>query len=356
MNKIENETRVVENPARTKSDKAWICGIAIVLLFVSAVFLCGFAINMGAERVLLGEHIYSTELLGEAMLEYAESTGKWPDADQWCDEIDIEEIMLWSLIYKDDQPQCNFSMNKDAIGLAGTMPDDMVLLFESEYGWNNSGGVEIAKARVPGIIQVVFGNGDVKAIPENSIHQLRWKVNQKTSLLTYNPEPVYTITLIAISVVLLGIIVAFRVQLRRYWILTVCIAVGTAGVSFILGGLSAILYYSGTSGSPDILFLTIPGFLLGVAFVPVLGKICTRLNKGQGFIGLSVLAGAVTGIIGSTIVHVLMMIFYQDSSVLKPLGGAGFGIIAGMVLGFISGVFVRRFYCPKQNEPITEGI
>jgi hypothetical protein len=331
------------NTTNAKTHKNVIWGISIALLIVSAITLCSLALAIGGERFLLGEYIYSTEHLGKAILEYAERTGKWPDADKWCDEIDIEDIMSWRLIYEDNKPQCNFAMNKYAIGLAKDIPDDMVLLFESEFGWNKVGGAEIAKERIPGIIQVVFGNGDTKAIPEKDINQLRWQVNQQASL-SYDPEPWFTLIFVSVIIIALGIVATLRKQLRDHWILTICIAIGATGVSFILGGFSTVLYHLGTSDNPSLVFVITPGFLLGAGFVPVLGEIRTGLDSGQSFICRGVLTGAITGIIGSTIVHVLMMIHYQDSHFIKPLAGAGFGIIAGMILGWITATIMQIHY------------
>jgi len=319
--------------------------------------LCGLAISIGEKRFLLGEDIHRAEYFGKAILDYVEKNERWPDADKWCDEIGSDVFGRGSRYAEDKQPQCKWAINKHSFGLVKDMPDDMVLLFETDFGWNKTGGVEIAKGRTPEIILVVFGNGDALAIPEKNISKLRWQVDQKTKL-SYDPKLWCILAITAVIIIASGIVIAFRKYARRHWILTTCIAVISTGASFILGGLAIILYWHGSDSSSnfDIVLVIIPGFLVGTCFVPILGKIRAGLHNGQGFISRGTVAGAITGIIGSTIVHVLLMIYYEDANILKPLGGAGFGILAGMVLGCLTASIIQNNYkqqtcCGTPEKP-----
>jgi len=58
-------------------------------------------------------------------------------------------------------------------------------------------------------------------------------------------------------------------------------------------------------------------------------------------VGFATVAGAITGILASTAVHVFLIIGYNEFYWLYPAAGASFGIWAGIVLGWIGSGLVR---------------
>lgn len=74
-------------------------------------------------------------------------------------------------------------------------------------------------------------------------------------------------------------------------------------------------------------------------------------------LGYATVIGAITGIVASSIVHGYLMIAYEEESFLYILECSCFGIIAGILLGWISSGLIR-FY---KNKPAilggtTEGV
>ncbi|MBE0535098.1 MAG: hypothetical protein IH624_05455 [Phycisphaerae bacterium] len=77
-------------------------------------------------------------------------------------------------------------------------------------------------------------------------------------------------------------------------------------------------------------------------------------------VGFATVAGAITGAAASTAVHVFLMIGYNDFHLMYPAAGAGFGIWAGIVLGWIgSGLVPNKqpaAVADLRNEALCEGI
>lgn len=83
--------------------------------------------------------------LGKAMLVYAnEYNGKYPTADKWCDLLIAEglvnERQLKCPAIKDKRVRCSYAINPNC---HVDSPPDTVLLFETDGGWNQFGGVEL---------------------------------------------------------------------------------------------------------------------------------------------------------------------------------------------------------------------
>ena len=57
-----------------------------------------------------------------------------------------------------------------------------------------------------------------------------------------------------------------------------------------------------------------------------------------------------TGILCSTLVHIVLMIFCVESNPFGMIIGIPFGTFAGFILGAISGVIVKKFYYDKETS------
>jgi hypothetical protein len=331
-----------ENVPRKESDVVGKWAAFNPLLFILSLSLCFLAISIGFTQPL--DFRFPIGDFNKPIKDYIAKNGNVPGHEKWCDEIEAQKDRSWQLTYtKAKQPQLHWSMNRHVIALDKNIPDDMVLLFESAPGWNQIGGIEQAKEMSRRDVQIIFGNGDTKRILMKNIDRLRWQVNQKANL--YSPKPWF----IAISTILvtsvITIITVFRSHLKRHWKLTIGITIVASIICFFLGAFSTNLYRSNNRDYVNYIYLfAAPGLLSGICFVPVLGKLRTRPLDEVGFMTRSVFYGAVTGAICSTVVHVYIMIYCQDSNILKPLGGAGFGIIAGMILGGITAGIMQRNY------------
>lgn len=134
-----------------------------------------------AERFVSSTHLYP---LGRAIIRYSKDhDGYLPVADQWCDLLIEYDKTLSKDTFKyppEEYGICNYAFNKNLDGLRlYDIPDDVVLLFESEGDWNLTGTEELLKKTHKNRqhIYVFFTNGTIRAYDaRNTINEpLRWK-------------------------------------------------------------------------------------------------------------------------------------------------------------------------------------
>ena len=120
-------------------------------------------------------------VLGMAMLVYSNDyDDKFPTSSKWCDLlIEHAEVTGQSLrCLGGPEGPCNYAMNKNVEGLAlRALPPDMVLLFETHPGWNQSGGPEIlATDNHEGEgCNVLFVDSHVAFVKTEDLDDLKWK-------------------------------------------------------------------------------------------------------------------------------------------------------------------------------------
>ena len=163
-------------------------GFAITGVVVPVVALPFVAIMMGilmpalararmvAYRIVCGENMSG---LGKAMIIYAGDNGdKFPTHDQWCDLlIEYEDCNPNMFRCKgDDVGPSSYSMNLNIAELGSDAPPDMVLLFESKPGWNQSGGPELLtlENHQGEGCNILFCDGHAKFVLSENIDDLQW--------------------------------------------------------------------------------------------------------------------------------------------------------------------------------------
>ena len=133
--------------------------------------------------------------LGVAMRIYANDyDGKYPTVEKWCDllvqsgDIDEKQFVCRSALKGGDKGRCHYAMNPNC---EPNSPEDMVLLFETKEGWNQSGGPEILtfenhkgkdkSSQFLGKIfkgkgcNVLFNSLHVEFVKPEQISKLKWK-------------------------------------------------------------------------------------------------------------------------------------------------------------------------------------
>jgi len=112
-----------------------VCLWMIVVLWPSLVHLREYR-----RRIRCGENL---TVLGKTMIIYAcDYDDKYPTVDKWCDlltkhtEVSQKEFICPSA----GNGRCHYAMNPNA---NLTSSPEMVVLFETERGWNQFGGPEI---------------------------------------------------------------------------------------------------------------------------------------------------------------------------------------------------------------------
>ena len=132
------------------------------------------AVRMTCETNLVG--------LGKAIYIYANDyNDRFPTPSKWCDLLSQHgEVAPAAFRCKGgNEGPCNYAMNKAIEGLGTTAPPDMVLLFETAPGWNQTGGAEILAVdnHQGGGCNVLFVDGHVEFVKPEGLPQLRWTVD-----------------------------------------------------------------------------------------------------------------------------------------------------------------------------------
>jgi prepilin-type processing-associated H-X9-DG protein len=129
----------------------------------------------------------------------SENDGRYPTAEKWCD-------LLKDYYIKDDLvcpakrstgEQCSYALNPNC---EPNSPADVVLLFETNGGWNQHGGPELLNTqnhpdykdwfwgyKIPGC-NVMFNDGHVEFIPKKQFAELKWKAEEDESVGESIPE------------------------------------------------------------------------------------------------------------------------------------------------------------------------
>ena len=151
--------------------------------------------------------------LGMAILYYShDHNGSFPNKNTWCDDILDETVPVLfispldpeaSQMVEEPQPKVSSYAFNAAASEDQLSHSELVILFESNLGWNGSGDLEEAlgtlKAYDGKPIAVVFADGHVELISSaERLKQLMW--NPKDSTINYLIES-HSICLMADSIV-----------------------------------------------------------------------------------------------------------------------------------------------------------
>ena len=152
----------------------------------------GLAPSAGAQKV--GEMLSHRGIgkLGKGINDYAyENKQKMPAANKWCDEI-FNEVGGGKAFISPQAPDakklktnakhCHYAMNAAVAGKQIIRRPfevkTVVVLFESDLGWNGSGGLEdakkFAKDRKARRLAVFFADGQSKLVSPKELDQLKW--------------------------------------------------------------------------------------------------------------------------------------------------------------------------------------
>ena len=107
---------------------------------------------------------------------------KYPAADKWCDLLvrhsKAEEKMF--ICPDAEKGRCHYAINPDC---EPNSPNDIVLLFETQEGWNQFGGQELLTTnnhKGKGC-NVLFNDRRVEFVKPERIAELKWVVEKQDS-------------------------------------------------------------------------------------------------------------------------------------------------------------------------------
>ena len=164
--------------------------IGLVLLMPMAILLpaLGRARSMAQRAACMS----NLKQLGISTMMYAQNNkGQYPTADKWCDLLEPyyknnSNVLICPATKKsmcgyaktidpNAKNQCSYAINPNA-KLDCRFPAKTVLLFESNPGWNQSGGPELSTTPNHGGkgCNVLFCDGHVEFVRAEDINNLQW--------------------------------------------------------------------------------------------------------------------------------------------------------------------------------------
>ena len=161
-----------------------VSGIFLLMLPILAAMLLP-ALASAKQKAMEVKCITNEKQLAVALIIYSnDNTNHFPAAAKWCDAIK-EEIGGQEQVFKcpnsNPDSRCDYAFNSKLDGLpvsAVSHPATTVLIFESDAGWNATGGRESLTA-VPRHVRgkfcvVAFADGHVEAVTQSRLNTLRW--------------------------------------------------------------------------------------------------------------------------------------------------------------------------------------
>lgn len=167
-------------------------GFAIAGIVVPVVALPFTAIIMGimlpalnqvrivAQRTVCGVNMTA---LGKAMSLYAsEYDDRFPTSSEWCDlliectDVDGQVFCCPGSSACSGRRICSYAMNENVQQEGTNSRRDMVLLFETDSGWNQSGGPEILSTsnHQDEGCNILFVDGSVEFVKARDLDSLTW--------------------------------------------------------------------------------------------------------------------------------------------------------------------------------------
>lgn len=175
-----------------------IAGIAIPLVWLPLiVLLMGILmpalarVRFQAQRVVCATNMKN---LGFSLMMYANDNAcSYPSADKWCDILmEYTDVSKTNFRCRStSEGPCNFALNKNIEKLGTKAPPDMVLVFETSPGWNQSGGPEILSTenhKGEGC-NILFNDGRVEFIKTEDLDRLLWDVNDTLTIQYISAGP-----------------------------------------------------------------------------------------------------------------------------------------------------------------------
>ena len=175
--------KIEKSAGKLKGKGLAIAGVAVPAVVMPFALMLGILLPALARvRCVSYRMVCGTNMsgLGKAMMIYSNDyDDKFPTSSKWCDLlIDHAEVSPLHLQCKGaTEGPCNYAMNDNIDKLnINSAPPDMVLLFETHPGWNQSGGPELltTENHQDDGCTVLFVDGHVEFVRTHNLKNLRW--------------------------------------------------------------------------------------------------------------------------------------------------------------------------------------
>lgn len=312
-------------------------------------------------RILCATNMHG---LGKCITIYAEDHNDvLPDPNHWCDIL-VEEVGIVpkSFICRQSEAEeglSSYALNRNVIGYRfSELPPDIVILFETQPGWNMVGEPGNLACYHERGCNILFADGYVEYVKAEKIPKLRWKVEGKEIFPDDYLHKIYIkpqqreyrpslktrlITSIAIWISVLavgiGLLVKFRFvkSWKRGILFTLFVLIG----GFLLGFICELYYQSPNFSRIGIIAGGYFGLLAGLVLWAYVTNAPDWLKGQESFKRYCGAVGMLTGVFCSIFIHLTMMIIYQGQAY-GLAGGLPFGLAAGWILGRIAGAMVTK--------------
>jgi len=168
---------IKKSKGRIKGTGFAVIGIIISILVFFIYIPVFLKIRQTAHRMLCGTNM---SILGMAILTYTNDyDDNFPTSSKWCDLL---------ITYPDVKPStlccngasegpCNYAINKNIEKYGLKSPPDIVVLFETHPGWNQSGGHEILTTdnHEGEGCNVLFMDWHVEFVKTEDLKDLKWE-------------------------------------------------------------------------------------------------------------------------------------------------------------------------------------
>ena len=329
---------------QVKRLQGWYIIVILLVIVAGGTFLP--AIKLAADEIFRSIDFYGVDY---ELLDYIKKNKQqFPAAEKWCDALleKKDDYVLFGR-FEDNKENFPYTLNKYILGYDG-IPDNMVVFFIGSSGWNQVGDYNSVKNQDR--VRVFFGNGDSRTFRKKEIPYLRWKFEDSGIVPAPDVKSSLIILTVSLAIVFLGIWMKYRKCLKVFWIFAFGMGIISAGTGALLGGMAESYYNLDPTGNYLTLLIGgVWGFVIGVSFIAIIGKIYIKYNARVSMLGYATVIGAITGIAASSIVHGYLMIAYEEESFSYMMAASCFGIIAGLFLGWIASGLIR-FY--KNNPAI----
>jgi prepilin-type processing-associated H-X9-DG protein len=176
--------KISQSKGRLKGTGLAVTGIALPVVLLPLVpclmgmlFPALARVRQIAFRMVCGQNMSG---LGKAMLIYANDyDDNFPTQTEWCDLLSkYADVPREGFRRRGaHEGPCNYAINKNIENFdTGNAPPDMVAIFETYPGWNQSGGPEMLTTdnhQGEGC-NILFVDGSVRFIKTKDLNQLKW--------------------------------------------------------------------------------------------------------------------------------------------------------------------------------------
>ena len=177
--------KISSSKGRLKGTGLAIAGIAVPVALIPLVALA-MAILMpalGRTKAIAQRIVCSTNMKGLSLAIHVYANDyddKFPTGDKWCDLL-MEEADVGPQSFKCPgvyEGDCHYAMNENVFKEGAKDEYDLVLLFETEGGWNQVGGRELLSLEnhVGQGCKVAFVDGHIEFVRTEDIDDLKWDV------------------------------------------------------------------------------------------------------------------------------------------------------------------------------------